>query len=221
MAAKKKRTAAQIRATKRMLAANKKRRAGTKKKAPAKRKSSVKKPAKRKTTQKRRAPVAKKRRSTKRAAPKKTRRSSRRRGISAKKGMMEMVQAAGFGVAGGIVAGMVANKLPIADPRLKAAAPIVAGLLLGTTIGKKQPIVQKIGAGMVVLGAVALLKQVAPQVPMLAGEEEYLDMPQYDENQLLGYSDMDLFDDMDEGISGKVNLGEEDEAALYVSPANM
>jgi hypothetical protein len=131
------------------------------------------------------------------------------------KGLVPMVKDVGIAVAGGIGSSVLVNKLPIANPKLKAALPLVAGLLVSSVLGKKKPIFKEIGHGMAVVGAIALLKQFAPNVPMLAGEDEVYYIPEGYQGDMmqLGYDeDPDLMGDM-------LQLGDESEE--YVSPASM
>lgn len=131
------------------------------------------------------------------------------------KGMVPMIKDVGIAVAGGVGANVLVNKLPIANPKMKAALPLVAGLLVSSVLGKKKPMFREIGHGMAVIGAIALLKQFAPNVPMLAGEDEMVYLPEgYAGDMLqLGYDeDPDLMGDM-------LQLGDESEE--YVSPASM
>ena len=131
------------------------------------------------------------------------------------KGMVPMIKDVGIAVAVGVGANVLVNKLPIANPKVKAALPLVAGLLVSSVLGKKKPMFREIGHGMAVIGAIALLKQFAPNVPMLAGEDEMVYLPEgYAGDMLqLGYDeDPDLMGDM-------LQLGDESEE--YVSPASM
>ena len=130
---------------------------------------------------------------------------------------MNTVKDVGLAVGGGILAGVVANKLPIPNPKLKAAAPLIAGVAMMATIGRKNKMVAQMATGVMVLGAVALIRNLFPAVPLLAGEEEVMVSP-----EMLGYvpegieyegEDDDLSD-----LSGRVDLGEEE---LYITPANV
>lgn len=158
--------------------------------------------------------MAKKKSST--ATTKKRSVKSTFKGIGGRaKGMVPMIKDVGIAVAGGIGANVLVNKLPIASPKMKAALPLVAGLLVSSVLGKKKPMFREIGHGMAVIGAIALLKQFAPNVPMLAGEDEMVLIPEgYAGDMLqLGYDeDPDLMGDM-------LQLGDESEE--YVSPASM
>lgn len=192
-----------------------------KKSAP---KTAARKTAKRRTVKKG-LPIMAKRRKKARSGgggfKRKARRTvSRVRGFFGKSsGPMSVVKDAALGVGGGIAAGIIANKLPIADPRIKAAAPMLAGIALAATMGRKNDMAKGFATGMVVLGAVALLKQLAPNVPMLAGEEEMMYVPQLNYNPgMMGGEMVDLGQDDGElaYMGENVELGEE-----YVSPANM
>ena len=143
------------------------RRKVTKKKAPAKKKTTAKRKVVK--TTKKRSPVkmAKRKSSAKKKGSSKARKVARRaRGFLGKSGVGNMVQDAALAVAGGIAAGFLANKVPVADPRIKAALPIVAGLGLSMTIGKKNKLAEGIAKGMVILGTVAVVKQFAPYIPI-------------------------------------------------------
>ncbi|MFA5235097.1 MAG: hypothetical protein WC390_11920 [Sulfurimonas sp.] len=149
-----------------------------------------------------------------------TKKRKRFSGIAGKaKGMLPMVKEVGLAVGGGIAAGVLANKLPIADARMKAAAPVLAGLILATTIGKRNPMLRQVGTGMAVLGAVALIKQFMPNVPMLAGEG-YVYLPPPGENAYMGDMLQLGQDDYDEGdyMGDMLQLGDEED---YLSPADM
>lgn len=192
-----------------------------KKSAP---KTAARKTAKRRTVKKG-LPIMAKRRKKARSGGggfkgKARRAVSRARGFFGKSsGPMSVVKDAALAVGGGIAAGVIANKLPIADPRIKAAAPMLAGIALAATMGRKNDMAKGFATGMVVLGAVALLKQLAPNVPMLAGEEEMMYVPQLNYNPgMMGGEMVDLGQDDGElaYMGENVELGEE-----YVSPANL
>ena len=131
------------------------------------------------------------------------------------KGMVPMIKDVGIAVAGGVGANVLVNKLPIANPKLKAALPLIAGILVSSVLGKKKAIFREIGHGMAVVGAIALLKQFAPNLPMLAGEEEMVYLPEGYQGDMmqLGYDDEpDLMGDL-------LQLGQESDG--YLSPASM
>jgi hypothetical protein len=93
-------------------------------------------------------------------------------GGSMKSAIMNSVKEAGVAIGGGIVAGVIANKLPISSPLIKAASPVVAGAVLMGTIGRKNKLAAQMAVGMMVLGGVAVIRSKFPQIPLLAGEEE-------------------------------------------------
>jgi hypothetical protein len=134
------------------------------------------------------------------------------------KGMIPIVKDVAIAVGGGVAGGVLANKLPIANPKIKAALPLVAGILLASTLGQKKRIMHELGTGMAVIGAIALLKQFAPNIPMLAGEDEVILIPPgYGGDMMrLGYDD----DNGDLSQMGDMfNLGDDQEE--YMSPANL
>lgn len=92
------------------------------------------------------------------------------------KGIMALVMngvAAGAGAIGGAFA---AGKLPIANPKLKALVPIALGIGLGMTKFGKKPVMQSVSLGLIAGGTLALVRQFAPNLPMLAGDDDYTTM---------------------------------------------
>jgi len=160
--------------------------------------------------------MAKKKRSSATTTKKRSVRSVAKGIGSRAKGMMPMIKDVGIAVAGGVGANVLVNKFPIANPKIKAALPLVAGILVSSVLGKKKAIFREIGHGMAVVGAIALLKQFAPNIPMLAGEEEMVYLPEGYQGDMmqLGYDDDDgdLMGDM-------LQLGDDQEQ--YMSPASM
>lgn len=84
-----------------------------------------------------------------------------------------MLRNAALALVGGVASGFLVNKFPVKDARVKAALPIIGGIVLSGTIGKGNRIARGVAEGMVMLGAVSLFKQLAPGVPFLAGEQQY------------------------------------------------
>jgi len=159
--------------------------------------------------------MAKKKRSSATTTKKRSVKSAVRSMGGRAKGLVPMVKDVGIAVAGGVGANVLVNKLPITNPKVKAALPLVAGLLVSSVLGKKKPMFKEIGHGMAVIGAIALLKQFAPNIPMLAGEEETYYIPQGYQGDML-----QLGDDEDQDLMGDMlQLGDESEE--YVSPASM
>ena len=182
------------------------------KKAPAKKKSTVKKStatggsmAKRKSSKKKTSTVSRARR----AAGSFVRSSN----------AVGMLKQSGLAIAGGVGAGMLANKVPIADKRIKSALPIVAGIVLNGTLGKRNKMIQGIAEGMVILGSVSLFKSLAPNVPMLAGDD-----PQYFIPTGIPYTPPEMIPDQSAAVAGEmVNLGERVDMGIdeYYSPADI
>lgn len=170
------------------------------------RKTVSKKGASSMARKKRRAPVAKKTRSRRRG-------SSRRFGGGGMKGIVGTVKEAGVAIGGGIAAGILSNKLPVADPRIKALAPAVAGIIMAATIGRKNKLAAQMALGMITLSGVSFIRQQFPNVPLLAGEEELVYLPDMTgENIPLGQ-------EYDDDMSGIVNLGQDE--MPYVTPASI
>lgn len=178
-------------------------------------KSAVKK-SNRKTTVKREVPLARKRRSSKKGG---TTKKGRRRSRSAKsfglkgKGIVGNVKNAAVAVAGGIVAGMAANKLPIPNPLLKAASPLIMGLALMATVGRKNQLVAQMATGMMVMGGVATIRAQFPNVPLLAGEDEIVITP-----DMLGYTPTD---DLLRGVEEFDGVEEFEGDEAFVTAANL
>lgn len=194
-------------------AANRKKAAPKKKTVTKKKKVAVKKSV---PARKEKPMATKKRKST--PETKKRRKSSVRSGFGGKmKGVMPMVKDVGLAIAGGIGAGVLANKLPVANPKVKAAIPLVAGILLSTVIGKNKPIFREIGTGMAVLGGLALLRQFAPNVPMLAGEEDVVLLPE-DYQNYMGEMQQLGFEGGSPLMGEMQSMGEDEE---YLSPASL
>jgi len=133
-----------------------------------------------------------------------------------KAGLMNMVKNAAVAIGGGLAAGMLANKLPIQQPLIKALSPVLAGILLALTIGKNNPIMQQLATGMIVMGGVAGVRAQYPNVPLLAGEEQITINP-----DLLGADSYDKLPDYSGGM-GVEELGLDEIAdEEYITSANV
>ena len=92
--------------------------------------------------------------------------------------MQKKLTSVGLGMAGAVAANMAANAIPIPDPRLQAALPLVGGMVL-MMMPAKNKMFAEVGLGMAIGGGLSTLKAVAPNMPFLAGDEalelEYLD----------------------------------------------
>lgn len=117
--------------------------------------------------------MAKKRRNKVSVAGKSSRRSSRRKTASLSSGnIMKRAQNGLVMISGGILAALLANKLPIGNKLAKSLVPVGASVLLMETIGKRQPMVNTAAMGMLVVGGLSALRAQFPSIPLLAGEGE-------------------------------------------------
>ncbi len=122
------------------------------------------------------------------------------------------IKTVALSVGGAVAAGAIANKLPLTNAKLKAATPLLAGIVLAGLLGKRNTMIKEIGTGMAVVGAMSLLKQYMPNVPVLAGEDTIVYIPE-------GYVPPMNGEYTRLGYSGEtVNFGAEEE---YLSPASM
>lgn len=169
MAAKRKKAAATARVPKKKATVPKKKGTTKRKVTVVKVKTENNKP-----TTKRKVVMAKKK------SGKKVSYSRRASGFLKKAGAANAIKQSALAVAGGIAGGVLSNKVPIQDARIKAMLPIAAGLVLAGTVGQKNDLVAGLANGMMVIGTVSLFKKLAPNVPMLAGEDYYyLPAPDY------------------------------------------
>lgn len=103
------------------------------------------------------------------------------------KGITNRLMNAGIEAAAAVGSTMAAAKIPIENPKIKAAIPLVAGIAIGMLAkGKRAAMINKVSDGCMIAGLLALLKQVAPQFA-LAGEDELTEayLPE-DDQSLLG-----------------------------------
>lgn len=123
------------------------------------------------------------------------------------------------GLAGGAIAGSYLAKIvPIANTKIKALIPILAGVVLGQMKFGRSGIGKDAAQGMIAIGSLSLARQFVPQIPVFAGVEsaqELLTSIQglsAEEQALLGYD-------------GASELGEEllvgGMESAELSPANM
>lgn len=144
----------------------------------------------------------------------KKRSSSRKRKGRTVKGNTDVIANGAMALVGAIGASYLANKMPIKDERIKAAVPVGIGLAVSMVPQlKKNKFSTAIAAGAITAGGLSVVKRVAPQVPLLAGEEDdyyYMGEP----FESLGYDD-DYF--MSESFE---TLGSEDMGVPFESLAS-
>lgn len=187
----------------------------SRKAAPKKvvRKKTVKKAVRKKTVKKKRvykeSPKPKKRKGKAVAKKKKsTKKSYSRRNPT--KGITDKIMEAGAVAGGAIGAGLAANQIPVGDPRMKAAAVMAIGVFLSTLKPMRGKMAQMLSMGIVSAGALSLFKQFAPNLPVMAGENDMYYLPDSDENAMLGLNNND---DPDEYLGQNVYDDDDDEFA--------
>jgi len=93
------------------------------------------------------------------------------------RGLMSPLMDALLGSSGAVVAGILANLVPVTDKRVKALIPLGAGVLVASMIPDKR--VKMVGVGMAIAGTISTIKQWVPGVPILAGDDVLLQLPDY------------------------------------------
>lgn len=123
------------------------------------------------------------------------RRSRRRRYYGGDaKGMTQILTGGAIAVAGGVAASMAAHAIPfIKDDKMKALVPVGIGAALAMLpMTRKNPLMQKIAMGAVVVGALSFIRHQFPTIPLLTGDVvsgEGLYIPQSgEEARMLGAS---------------------------------
>jgi hypothetical protein len=145
-----------------------------------------KKVARKKTTIKRKGPIM----------AKKIKGTRRKRRNNPKMNIQRTLMDGALAAAGAIGASAIANMIPVPDPRIKAAIPIVAAMVLPMTGIVKGDMAKALSMGMLTVGALSLVRQFIPNVPLLAGEDEnMLDYMPDDDLAMLGMDD-DLDDEL-------------------------
>ncbi|NOR85651.1 hypothetical protein GQ473_06045, partial [archaeon] len=164
------------------------------KKKPVKKKVVKKKVVKKKIVKKKIIKkIIKKIRKVASVAKKKKAVKTTRRATPPKGKITRALVAGGGAAAGAIGAGVAANFIPLPNKKIKAAIPIMMGILLAATKMGRSQIMQSVSAGMIAAGALAVTKQLAPNIPMLAGEEdEMVFIPSNEEDAMLGYTEPNM-----------------------------
>lgn len=110
----------------------------------------------------------KKRRSKRRVSRRRVRRLY---GDSVKKPSMMNTLKDGAGVVGGVIgASAIAKMFPIANPKIKAIVPIGLGIILSMTKFGRKGVMKNVALGSVAIGALSLVKQLAPSLPLMGDE---------------------------------------------------
>ncbi len=90
--------------------------------------------------------------------------------------IMGIVSEVGGVAAGAVGSSFVANMIPIANPKLKAAIPLALGIVLNSTKLGKTGIGKGIALGSIAVGTISLVKQFAPKLPLMTGDAEVYGM---------------------------------------------
>ena len=95
---------------------------------------------------------------------------SRSGGIASQK-PMDLAINMGIALAAAIAGSMGANKIPVANSKIKAAIPLVAGLGLGMSKYGRKPKIMAAAIGLSIAGGLALVNQFKPGLTTLAGDD--------------------------------------------------
>lgn len=129
--------------------------------------------------------------------------------------------------AGAVGASFIAQKVPVANAKIKALIPIALGLGIGLTKFGRNRMAKSAAGGMIAVGTLSLVKQFFPTVPLLSGADDAetvagaIDALPEEEKALLGY--------VVNGVDGMVVEGDNDDVETYgvgvldapLSPDNM
>lgn len=97
------------------------------------------------------------------------RRSRRMSGGSRKIDIVKPLMNTALAVGGGIGGRLVKNAIPIQDERIKAAVPVILGLVI-SMMSRANVMLKNIGVGMATIGGAELLAALFPNVALLQGE---------------------------------------------------
>lgn len=97
--------------------------------------------------------------------------------------MINRARDVSIGVAGAVGGAMLTKYIPVADLRIKAAIPLIGGIVLSSMVANRM--IQSAGAGLAIAGGLALVKAFAPNVAVLAGEGEADPLASLTEDQRL------------------------------------
>lgn len=97
------------------------------------------------------------------------RRSRRMSGGSRKMDIVKPLMNTALAVGGGIGGRLVKNAIPIQDERIKAAVPVILGLVI-SMMSRANVMLKNIGVGMATIGGAELLAALFPNVALLQGE---------------------------------------------------
>lgn len=118
---------------------------------------------------------AKKKSVKRNSSPRKTVKA-RVRTVAKKLNSKELIANGVIAIGGAIASAAIATRIPAPDPKLKAALPLLMGVgALATKQGRKNKMIVAAALGAMVAGGLAVTKQINPNIPLLAGEDDYYD----------------------------------------------
>ncbi len=127
------------------------------------------------TTSKRVVAMAKKEKGSKKGSQKGRRRGTR----NYKEDATSVIKNSFIAAASGVGVSFLANKMPIQNRWVKPLVPITvgAGMLLAQEGKRIDPMVASAALGMIAIGGLSIFRTMAPAVPLLAGESDYVVIP--------------------------------------------
>ncbi|MDD5061191.1 MAG: hypothetical protein PHS93_08500 [Candidatus Omnitrophica bacterium] len=127
------------------------------------------------TTSKRVVAMAKKKKVVKKALKKGRRRGTR----NYKEDATSVIKNSFIAAASGVGVSFLANKIPGQNRWVKPLVPITVGAGMLLAQGEKiDPMVASAALGMIAIGGLSIFRTMAPAVPLLAGESDYVVIPQ-------------------------------------------
>ena len=107
-------------------------------------------------------------------------------------------------VGGGVLASMASHYIPVTNAKLKALVPVAIGAVLAMLpMTRRNKMLQSAALGAVVVGGMSLVRQLAPNVPLLTGDlyqgTDYFIPSQGEQEAFLGYPAQVAGDNLDGG----------------------
>lgn len=114
-------------------------------------------------------------------------------------------------VGGGVLASMASHYVPVTNAKLKALVPVAIGAVLAMLpMTRRNKMLQSAALGAVVVGGMSLVRQFAPNVPLLTGDlyqgTEYFIPSQGEESAMLGAPYQVAGDNLDGEMSELMGL---------------
>lgn len=132
-------------------------------------------------------------------------RSRRMSGASKKIDIMKPAINTAVAIGGGIAGRMAKNLIPIEDARIKAAIPVVLGIVI-SMMSRGQKVMENLGFGMAAIGGAELMGVLFPNVALLQG----------DNVAQVAYSAQDIKEALDQGLISQDEANTLSQAAGYM-----